>query len=459
MSQYLKYFLFLVLFSQTLLFSMSKTEDLPSEEFASRRLTFIEELRSLNACAILHTAPLYERNHHVEYPYRQDSDFFYLTGWTQPGAILVITPQENPESQPEITLFVTPLAPKKKVWTGPKPGLGEARNLPGIDLVWEYDDFFDHLGKLIAGYDRLALSFGEHSEFKDLFEREFDAISKHPSITQEATALLQYYRLIKSEIEIEALETAIDITRLSLLDALPLIPKLQFEYEVQAELEYGFSKRGSVRLGFPSIVGAGVNTTYLHYEDNHGRLRSGSMLLMDIGAEWDYYTADISRTVPISGKFNPEQKQIYELVLKAQLKAIEGIKPGIAFREPHRTAVRVLTQGLIDLDLLEGDVDDLIRDESYRKFYMHGTSHWLGLDVHDVGGRVDVEGKPHTLKAGMVLTVEPGIYISENEDIDSRWWNIGIRIEDDVLVTQNGYRVLSQSIPKTIKEIEGLMQP
>jgi len=270
---------------------------------------------------------------------------------------------------------------------------------------------------------------------------------------------LKSQRLIKSEYEIQALEKAIDVTGLALQETWPLIPSLKFEYEVQAEIEYGFSKRGAVRLGFPSIIGGGKNTTFLHYEDNRGDLVPGDLILTDIGAEWDYYAADVTRTVPTSGKFSPEQSQIYQLVLDAQLAAIATVKPGSTFSKTHEIAVDVITAGLIELGLLEGELSELVADKTYRKFFMHGTSHWLGLDVHDVGGRVDSEGKPHILQTGMVITVEPGIYISESEGIEPKWWNIGVRIEDDVLVTRQGYRVLSESIPKTIAEIEALMQP
>ena len=192
---------------------------------------------------------------------------------------------------------------------------------------------------------------------------------------------------------------------------------------------------------------------------NRGKLILGEMLLMDVGAEWNYYSADISRTVPINGTFSPEQALIYQLVLDAQLAGIESVKPGAAFREPHRVAIEVVTAGLVKLGLLDGKTDVLIQKKAYRKFFMHGTSHWLGLDVHDAGGYLDSKGQPHRLKAGMVLTVEPGIYISQSDDVDPKWWNIGVRIEDDVLVTPKGYRVLSVSIPKTIEQIESLMRP
>ncbi len=451
--------LLLILIFNSLAMSMSKDGNLPGDEFDRRRTIFLEELRELNACAVFHTAPLFERNHHVEFPYRQDSDFFYLTGWTQMDAILVFTPQDNPEEQAEFSFFAIIRDPKKEVWSGPKLGVGDARILPGIDRAYAYTEFYDRLEKLIEGYERLVVSYGNHTAFKGEFERKLENLSSRPSLIQEAHSLLKSHRLIKSSAEVEAIQKAIEITHQSLSEVLPKIPTLKFEYEVQAALEYGFAKRGSERLGFPSIVGAGENATYLHYEDNRGVLSAGNLLLMDIGAEWEYYSADISRTVPISGIFNAEQKAIYQLVLDAQLAAIHSVKPGVSWRAPHDIAVDVITAGLVELGLLVGDPADLVRDKSYRKFFMHGTSHWLGLDVHDAGGRVAENGEPHLLKPGMVLTVEPGIYIIEAEQVEPRWWNIGVRIEDDVLVTQKGHRVLSQTIPKTIREIEALMQP
>jgi len=451
--------LILLLLGTAVTLGMSKEENLPSDEFAKRRAIFIEELRELNACAIIHSAPSYQRNNDVGHPYRQDSDFFYLTGWPYRDGVLVLTPQDDIEKSSEVTFFVTPRDPKMEVWTGPKWGVSEALVLPGIDQSYEYGVFFDHLGKLIGGYDRLVISFGSNPYFEESFKAQLKSERQRPSIVQEAASLLKAHRLIKSDAELEALQMAIDITRESFIDVLPQIPNFSYEYEAKALIEYGFTKRGSKRLGFPSIVGAGINATYLHYEDDRGELKPGDLLLLDIGAEWEYYSADISRTVPISGKFSPEQAAVYQVVLNAQLAAMEEVKPGTSWRQPHETAIAVITAGLVELGLLEGEVTTLIQDKSYRKFFMHGTSHWLGLDVHDAGGYLADDGEPHKMKAGMVLTIEPGIYISESEDVDEKWWNIGIRIEDDVLVTPKGYHVLSQSIPKSIEEIEGLMQP
>ncbi|MEA3286648.1 MAG: aminopeptidase P N-terminal domain-containing protein [Candidatus Marinimicrobia bacterium] len=438
---------------------MSRFGDLPTDEFARRRAIFLNELADLDACAIIHSAPGYERNHDVEYPYRQDSDFIYLTGWPFARGILVLTPQPSESDQAEATLFVPERNSKMEVWTGPKAGLEEASALTEIDQALAYDTFFDHLGKLVSGYERLVISDGNDLDFQIDLTKKMKHSRQRPILIQEAATLLKSHRLIKSDAEIKALEQAIAITGESLVDAFKIIPTLRFEYEAKAEIEYGFKKRGAIRLGFPSIVGAGKNSTYLHYEDDRGKLNPGDILLMDVGAEWEYYSADISRTVPVNGTFSTEQALLYQLVLDAQIAAIKSVRPGAAFREPHHVAVKVITKGLIDLGLLEGTVVDLIKTKAYRKFFMHGTSHWLGLDVHDAGGYLNADGQPHLLKTGMILTVEPGIYISESDDVDPKWWNIGIRVEDDVLVTTDGHRVLSASIPKTIDQIERLMQP
>lgn len=446
----------LILIISSITLGASKSVDLPKDEFARRRAVLLEELRELDAIAILHSAPMVERNHDVEYPYRQNSDFFYLTGWRYPQAILILSPQEEAD-QPEVHLFVAPRIPKKEVWTGPRKGVDEAQKLPGIDEAYAYSDFHKIIPKLTSSYKRLVLSSGNDSKFQEELDELMEIRYARPEIMQEAGSLLKAHRLIKSEKEIQHLQKAIDITGESLVETFKKIPSLEKEYEVQAEIEYGFKRLGSERLGFPCIVGAGKNATFLHYEDKSGDLTDGDLILMDVGAEWEFYSADISRTVPINGKFNTEQAALYQLVLDAQLAAMEVIKPGVPYRQPHNTAVEVITKGLVDLGLLSGDLDVLLAERKYRKFFMHGTSHWLGLDVHDAGGYTKADGEPHTLQEGMVLTVEPGIYISEPEDLDPKWWNIGIRIEDDVLVTKKGYRVLSASIPKEITEIEALM--
>lgn len=440
-------------------FSSTHPAGLPEDEFARRRAIFMDELRDLDACAILHSAPSLERNAGIDYPYRQDSDLIYMTGWEGARCILLLLPRDKDTNEPEVILFVDPRDPKREVWTGPQPGLEEASLLPEIHRAMNYDDFFSELPHLSKGYDRWVVSFGNDKGFESALLESRSNIRPTIPILQDAPALIRYQRLIKSEWEIASLERAIKITGASLKDAWKRIPSLHFEYEAQAEIEYGFLKRGAKRLGFPSIVGAGKNATYLHYEANDDSLRPGELLLLDVGAEWNYYSADISRTIPMNGTFSPEQKAIYEIVLNAQEAAIATIRPGVSWRQPHETAIRSITQGLADLGLLQGEIDSLIANKTYRKFFMHGTSHWLGLDTHDAGGYTDDEKNIHKLKAGMVLTVEPGIYISETADIDPKWWNIGVRIEDDILVTRKGFRILSRDIPKTITEIEAIMQP
>jgi len=452
----IKKIILLIVLSSTL-FPGSQPGDLPADEFERRRAVLLEELRELDALAVIHSAPVVDRNNDVEYPYRQDSDFYYLTGWVHPGAALVLIPQDDPDNDPEVHLFVQPRSPKKEVWTGPRRGVDEAAALSGVDQAHAYTDLDQQLPKLLSGHQRLVLSTGNHDQFKSQLVETLENTHMGPAITQEAGSIIKSHRLIKSEYEIHLLERAINITGESLVETFKQIPDLKKEFEVQAEIEYGFKRRGSERLGFPSIVGTGKNATFLHYEDKSGTLIHGDLILMDVGAEYEYYSADISRTVPVSGKFSPEQAQLYKIVLDAQHAAIESIKPGKSAREPHNTAVRVITEGLVGLGLLSGDIDVLIAERAYRKFFMHGTSHWLGLDVHDAGGYTDGDGMPWKLQAGMVLTVEPGIYISEPEELDPKWWNIGIRIEDDVLVTKDGYRVLSSNIPKAIAEIEELM--
>ncbi|MCF7808106.1 MAG: aminopeptidase P N-terminal domain-containing protein [Candidatus Marinimicrobia bacterium] len=436
----------------------SKSMELPRDEFARRRALLLEELRELDAIAILHSAPLMERNHDVEYPYRQDSDFFYLTGWKFTDAILILTPQQE-EDQAEVHLFVAPRVPKREVWTGPRKGVEEAQSLPGIDKAYPYAEHQELIPKLTRGYSRLVLSTGNNTRFQAELDELLLASASRPEIVQEAGSLLKTYRLIKSAEEIKHMEKAITITGTSLVAAFKQIPSLKKEYEVQAEIEYGFKRLGAERLGFPSIVGAGKHATYLHYEDKSGDLVDGDLILLDVGAEWEYYSADITRTVPVNGMFSTEQAKLYQLVLDAQKAAIAVIKPGIPARTPHKKAVEVITTGLVELGFLTGEVDELIAQREYRRYFMHGASHWLGLDVHDAGGYTDKEGEPLKLQTGMVLTVEPGIYISEPDDLDPKWWNIGIRIEDNVLVTKKGYRILSQSIPKEIREIESIMQP
>ena len=429
----------------------------PAGELETRIGILQATLDTLGACAIVRSAPMVERNHDVEYPYRQSSEMVYYTGWEYPEAVLIITPVTSP--QPHFRFFVKARDLTHEVWTGPLEGVAEARERLPFATVNPMLDFWNEVDQHVNGTQILFLSDGGDRDFRrDLLEH-LDGKAVTPDSLGELAEIGKYQRLVKSKWEIAQLQQAIDITEASLREAIARIPSLRHEYELAALIAYGFRSRGAVRLGFPSIVGSGQNSTYLHYSANDDPLDRDGVVLMDVGAEWSFYSADISRTVPVDGSFSDKQRKLYELVLHAQEAAIEVVAPGVPFREPHRVAVRELTAGLVELGLLEGEVDSLIDSREYRRFFMHGTSHWLGLDVHDAGGYEAANGVPHMLEPGMVLTVEPGLYIAPNtEGVPKGWWNLGIRIEDDVLVTENGHRVLSESIPKTVAELEAMMQ-
>lgn len=425
------------------------------KEFGQRRAQFLRLLAEENAPAVFLSAPEYIRNPDVEFPYRQDSDFYYLTGWEQHHAVILF----NPGAEHELQLFVQPRNPKYEIWTGPRAGIEEAKDRMPDVMVHELEDFPQRFGSAIQGVDKLYVT-GTHGH---PYWLQIDSLREAAGIAADSVKdgadLNLHLRMFKSDAEIADLQKAVDITGRSLIKTFRKIPTLRHEYEVAAQIRFGFEAEGSMRLGFPSIVGSGVNSTYLHYSSNDQKLDQSGVVLMDVGAEWGYYSADITRTVPVNGSFSEPQKELYELVLLAQQMAIESIKPGVSFREPHNVAVYELTKGLLKLDLLEGEIDSLIARKDYRKYFMHGTSHWLGLDVHDVGGYKKSKGEVWTLQPGMVLTVEPGLYVKPGLDgVPERYWGIGIRIEDDVLVTESGNRILSSSIPSSMNEIEKLMR-
>jgi len=434
-------------------FKLDIASPVPRDEFTARRTQFLSQMAP-GEVAILHSAPVLNRNDDVDFDYRQASDFYYLTGWIEPNSILLLRKLKSGASQ--TILYVQKHDPHVETWTGHRLGTEGALALGGIDTAFTMEEFDDARGKYLYGTHKLILSDGGDTEFKaDLDKFLAKAGAYAPAAIQRAGTITAPMRLIKSPAEIEQIQRAVDITGASLREAFGKLTGLTYEWQLQAEIEYGFKKRGAERLGFPSIVGSGKNATVLHYETNRDVLDKSGLVVLDVGAEYHYYSADVTRTVPVDGTFSPEQKAIYELVLQANLAAIDKVKPGAKFRAPHNTAVKILTRGLVKLGLLTGEVDSLIAQRKYRKFFMHGTSHWLGLDVHDVGGYHQANGKPRILEPGMILTIEPGIYIKAGlEDVDPRWYNIGVRIEDDVLVTEDGHRVLTAGIPKTVRALE-----
>ena len=428
------------------------------DDFASRRTRLAESLD--DGAIILAAGHLATRNHDVEYEFRQDSTFWYFTGLDEPDAVAVLRPGAD---EPYV-LFVNPFDPKYEIWVGERVGVEGATALFGADEAFAVEELDEKLPELIAETDTVYYALGTDRRLDRLVT---DLIVKRRSSGQrdgsyvgrvlDPVPAVGSMRVVKSTKEIETLQRAIDITAQGFDRAIRVTRPGLREYHVQTALENEFRRLGSPRNGYPSIVASGGSSCILHYIKNRGEIRDGDLLLIDAGAEVDYYGADITRTWPANGRFTPEQRDIYDLVLAAQKEAIGVIAPGVEFAEVHKTARDVLIQGLLDLHVLDGDIDDIIEEKEYEPYYMHGTSHWLGLDVHDAGVYKNGEDSV-LLQEGMVFTVEPGLYFgSQAEDAPERLKGIGIRIEDDVVVTADGHRVMSAAVPKEPDDIEEIV--
>jgi Xaa-Pro aminopeptidase len=438
---------------------MTATFDAPArEQVKRRREEFMKRIRG--GVAIFPSAPTAIRNNDVEHEYRQDTDFYYLTGFEEPNAVAVFAPDN---SEHRFVLFVQPKEREREVWTGWRAGEEGAKRDYGAGAAFTIDKLDEELPKLVGKAEKIYYRFGDPLfdervvAFMRQFQRERQRNGVGPKAVIDPAEILHEMRLVKTSDDLQLLRRAVDISCEGHLAAIGALRPGAYEYEIEAVLRYVFRKNGSPRPGYPPIVAAGANATVLHYTTNNRRIENGDLLLIDAGTEFGYYTGDITRTFPAGGRFTKEQASIYQIVLDAQVAAIEAVRPGATFIEPHERAVRVLTEGMVRLGLLEGEVEKLIEDGEYKKFYMHRTSHWLGMDVHDAGP-YKVADEWRRLEPGMVLTIEPGLYIAEDvEDVDPRYRGIGVRIEDDVLVTQDGNEVLSARVPKTIEEIEGVM--
>jgi Xaa-Pro aminopeptidase len=429
--------------------------------FARRRQEVMQQMGG--GVAILPTAPQFIRNRDVHYRFRPDSDFYYLTHFPEPDAVAVLVPGRE---HGEFILFCREKNPEKEIWEGRRAGLEGAREHYGADDAFPIDDIDDILPGLLENREKVFYSMGR---FKDFDARLMGWVNEvrgkarngvhAPGEFVDLNHILHELRLLKRPEEVKLMKRAAKISSAAHRRAMQACRPGMMEYEVEAELVYEFKKGGSPYPAYPPIVGGGANSCILHYTENSDELHNGELLLIDAGAEIDGYAADITRTFPVNGKFSGEQRAVYELVLAAQHAAIEQARPGRHWNEPHDAAVRVLTQGLKDLGLLKGnDVEGHIEKGDYKRFYMHRTGHWLGMDVHDVGD-YKIEDSWRLLEPGMVLTVEPGLYIAAGSpDTDARWWNIGVRIEDDVLLTRDGNEILSQDAPKQVGEIEALMR-
>jgi Xaa-Pro aminopeptidase len=441
---------------------MSKTmkPQISPKEFARRRRDLMA-LMEPDSIAIVSSASTLIRNRDSEFPFRQDSDFFYLTGFAEPEAVLVLAPGRR---HGEFLLFCRERDREREIWDGYRAGPEGACSRFGADDAFPIGDVDDILPGLIEGRQRVYYAMGKQPDFDARLMRWINKIrakvragAHPPGEFLDLDHLLHELRLFKSAEEQKVMHRAGQISAAAHLRAMRACRAGMYEYQLEAEMLHEFSMNGARHPAYNSIVGSGANACILHYVENSAVLKNGNLVLIDAGCELEHYAADITRTFPVSGRFNREQRAIYEIVLEAQTKAIREVKPGNHWNQPHDTTVRIITQGLVDLGLLDGDLAELVELEAYKPFYMHRAGHWLGMDVHDVGD-YKVGDEWRVLEPGMVLTVEPGLYVSpDNHAVAKKWRGIGVRIEDDVVVTRGGRRVLTADAPKTVEEIEKVM--
>ena len=429
-----------------------------TEEFARRRRQLMR-LMGRDGIAVLSAAPERTRNSDVYYNYRQDSDFHYLTGFAEPDSVAVLIPGR---AQGEFLMFVRDRNDEREIWDGRRSGPAGARLRYGADDAFPISDLDDILPGLLESRARVYHTMGKHNDFDQRVVGWVNALraeARSGSRPLEFVALdhvLHDMRLFKSRKELSIMRRAGAIGAGAHVRAMRFCRPGRTEYEVCAELVHEFGRHGA-EVSYQPIVGGGANSCVLHYRDNNQPLKHGDLLLVDAGCEHEYYASDITRTFPVNGRFSPAQRAVYRVVLAAQRAAVAKVQPGNHWNEPHDAAVRAITQGLVRIGLLKGPVASLIKDGAYRKFFMHRTGHWLGIDVHDVGD-YKVGDEWRVFEPGMVLTVEPGIYIpAGTKGVPKHFWNIGIRIEDDVAVTASGHEVLSAGAPTDPDAIEKLM--
>jgi len=408
---------------------------------------------------VIATAPEVPRNRDTHYPYRHDSYFYWLTGFNEPQAVMVLIAGKEPRH----ILFCREKNEEREIWDGFRYGPDAAREAFGFDDAFAHDTLDHELPGLLENQPMLAYIIGRDLAWDTQVMGWLNTVRARarsgvhaPARMVDARLWLDEMRLIKDERELTLMRRAAEISTAAHVSAMRATRPGLHEYEIEAELLADFRRGGAEAPAYNSIVASGANACVLHYVFNNKPLRDGDLLLIDAAAEFGSYAADITRTFPVNGRFSAAQKDAYELVLAAQEAAIATIHPGSRWNDTHDTAVRVLTQGLVDLKLLNGEIDGLIESEAYKRFYMHRTGHWLGMDVHDAG-EYKLKGEWRTLEPGMTFTVEPGLYIRPAEDVPEAFWNIGIRIEDDVAVTAEGYEVLTRP-PKTVAEIEECMR-
>jgi len=426
--------------------------------FSARRKSLIKQIQ--RGIAVIPTAPEIVRNGDAHYPYRFGSHFHYLSGLTEPEAVVVLIAGEQPQS----ILFCRDKNPEREIWDGFRYGPEAAREKFGFDAAFSIDQLDDQLVELMGNQPMLFYPLGADSVWDERIVRLRSRVQEKvrsgvsaPNEIADVRALLDEMRVIKDEHELATMRRAAEISAAAQVRAMRTTRPGMMEYQVEAELLHEFRHHGAQAPAYTPIVAGGANACVLHYIDNNAQLNDGELLLIDAACELDGYAADITRTFPVNGRFSPAQKDVYEMVLAAQAAAISAARPGNHWNDPHDAALRVIVQGLIDLKLCNGSLDSVLESEDYKRFYMHRTGHWLGMDVHDVGS-YKVDNQWRTLQPGMTLTVEPGCYIRAADDVPRELWNIGIRIEDDIAITANGCEVLTAAVPKSVDEIEEVMR-
>ena len=427
-------------------------------EFKNRRDNLLQKMDA-NSIAIIPAGVELTRSRDTEFPFRQDSDFLYLTGFLEPEAVLVLSPSAKNQS----TLFCRNKDKIAEIWCGRRVGPERAQSDFLFDQTFPLSELKDTLLTLVNGHSTLYYGQGTYTEFDEKIWQLLNTLRggpkkgyKAPAVIKDVRNLVHEMRLFKSENEVELMRKAAVISVQAHIRAMQFSKSGAFEFQLEAELHHHYAMNGARYPAYGTIVGSGDNANILHYTENSGTLVDGDLVLIDSGCELEGYAADITRTFPVNGKFSAPQKQLYQLVLDAQIAAMSFYKPGFTLKQASVAATEVLTQGMIDLGLLEGELDELIKNEAYKAFYMHGLGHWLGLDVHDVGDYKQDE-KERVFEPGMVLTVEPGIYVAQDAKAPAQFKGIGVRIEDNILITHDGHENLTQSLPKTIAEIESLM--
>jgi len=425
------------------------------EAFCERRRRLLDKI---DGALILFSTPVALRNGDVEHEYRQDSDLYYLTGFTEPESVLVLTTRHE---EHRAILFVRPRDPTREIWDGERAGVDGAVAHFGVDAAFPIGELAERLPKYLTGVSRLYHQLGRDRASDD---RVLEAVARvrnrgrskdaWPTEIVDPAVVLHEMRVRKSEAEIATMRRAAEITRDAHVAAMRIAAPGRHEYELEAAMREVFRRCGAERVAYEPIVGSGPNATVLHYRTNNRRMEDGDLVLIDAGCEYGYYAADVTRTFPVSGSFTPAQRRVYEVVLESQRAAVEATRPGATLESVHDAAVAVIAEGLCEIGLVDGPADKAIADRTYRRYYMHRTSHFLGMDVHDAGAYY-AGGKPRPLEPGMVITVEPGIYIRRGDvTVPAEYRGIGIRIEDDVLVTEEGHRVLTWDVPKSVEDVE-----